>query len=104
MRMLRLSPEENTRLCALAKTAGLPPAVYARRRALSEAAPTRAGAVTADMLLHANRAALLCTELARLAADAGNGAAATKLQNAATALTNCVHRLADTPRSRGRDS
>jgi hypothetical protein len=91
--MLRFSPEENARLCTLAKNAGLPPAVYARQRALGHAAPTRATAFTADAILHVNRAAVLCSNLAPVATELGDAAAATKLEAASAALANCLHRL-----------
>jgi hypothetical protein len=91
--MLRLTEDENHRLMANAKAAGLDPAVYARRRAIAEPAPMRPRVLTADVLFHANRAALTCSEMAKAAANAGDFVGARKLEAAAAQLTEFTQRL-----------
>jgi hypothetical protein len=92
-RMIRLTEEEDRRLVAHAQDAGLPPAVYARLRALAKPTNARAKAVTSDVLFHANRAALTCSEMAKAASNVGDMAGARKLDAAAAALADFVQRL-----------
>jgi hypothetical protein len=91
--MLRFTEEEDRRLLDLAKDAGLPPAVYARLRAIAKPTNSRAKAVTSDVLFHANRAALTCSEMAKAASSVGDMAGARKLDAAAAALADFVQRL-----------
>jgi hypothetical protein len=92
-RMIRLTEEEDRRLVAHAQDAGLPPAVYTRLRALARPTPPRRNAINSDVLVHANRAALTCSEMAQAASNVGDLAGARKLHAAAAALTDFVQRL-----------
>jgi hypothetical protein len=97
-RMLRLSEDEDRRLVAHAKDAGLEPAVYARRRAIAEPPSPRPRAVTQDVLFHANRAAQTLSEMAEAAADVGDVTGARKLDAAAAQLSEFMQRLTNDPK------
>lgn len=92
-RMIRLSEEEDRRLLAHAKAAGIPPAVYARLRAIAKPIPPRHHPVSPEVLLHVNRAALTCSEMAKAAASVGDVTGARRLEAAAAELADLVQRL-----------
>lgn len=97
-RMIRLNEEEDRRLIAHAKAAGVPPAVYARLRVIAKPAPPRRGPVDPEVVMHANRAALTCSEMAKVAASTGDAIQARKLEAAAAELIELVHRLTHDPK------
>lgn len=99
-RMIRLNEEEDRRLVAHAKAAGIPPAVYARLRAIAKSTPVRAHPVSPEVLIHANRASLTCSEMAKAAASIGDVTGARRLEAAAAELADLVQRLTHDSKSR----
>lgn len=81
---------------AFARATGLPPAVYARRKLLSEPIPNRSLAAATDALLHANRAALACGSVATDLASRGDAEASTKLRSAVLEIELFVRELTAT--------
>jgi hypothetical protein len=94
--MVRLTPDEDRLLIAFARVSGLPPAVYARRRLLSEPIPNRPLVAATDTLLHANRAALACAGVATELASRGDNDFSHRLQTAVLEIELFVRELTAT--------